>query len=146
MNDTVLTVLGSSVVNGSAIPPDTSITIRFSEHIDARSAQSGIQILSADLRADVWLSEDGMEATWRPRSSLPEGEHTLLVEGVTTGDGGKTTPPWELHFQVVGSEHPGSPYGQVLLHRSRTKLRMSDRQYSISKLLDPESGSRYQVA
>jgi hypothetical protein len=146
MNDTALTVLASSVVNWSVVPPNRPITIRFSERIDARSAQSGIQILSADLRADVWLSEDRMEATWRPRSPLPEGEHTLLVEGVTTGDGGKTAPPWELHFQVVGSEHPGSPYGQVLLHRSRTKLRMSDRQYSISKLLDPESGRRSQVA
>jgi hypothetical protein len=146
VNDTVLTLLRSSVVNWSVIPPDTSIRFRFSERIDARSAQSGIQLSSADVRAIVWLGEDGLEATWRPVSPLPEGEHSLLVEGVTTPDGQKVAAPWELHFNVMKEENAGHPYGQVLLHRSRTMLRMSGRQYAISKLLDPESGRRYQVA
>src|SRR5690349_19861 len=142
----MLTLLGSSIVNWTVVPPDTSITFRFSERIEARSAQSGIQLSSAGIRAIVWLDEEGLQATWRPLSPLPEGEHTLVMEGVTTPDGQKTAALRELHFNVVENESLAQPYGQVLLHRSRTKLRMSDRQYVISKLLDPESGRRYQVA
>ena len=38
---------------------------------------------------------------------------------------------------MSATEDPDRPYGHVVLHRSETRLRMSDRKYSISKLLDP---------
>src|SRR5512132_1075837 len=111
-----------------------------------RAPQSGIRFIASPIHADVSLDESGMEATWKPLSPLPEGEHLLLIEDVTSSNGEKTVAPWELHFTVAANEHPGSPHGQILLHRSMTKLRMSEKQYLVSKLMDPESGRRYEVA
>jgi hypothetical protein len=135
-----------SVSSWTTVSPDVSITFRFSECIDARSAQSGIRIVSAAVRADVVLDDDAIAATWTPLSPLPDGEHTLRVEGVAALNGKHAIAPWELHFHVVRSGGADRPYGQVVLHRSTTKLRMSQRQYSISKILDPESGTRSTIA
>ncbi len=144
--DDILTVLSASVSNWSTVPPDTSITFRFSESVDARSAQSGIRFVSEAVHASVQLNENATEATWTSLSPLPEGEHTLLIEGVNSVDAKKSVTPWELHFTVAAKEFAGASYGQIVLHRSKTKLRMTDQQYSITKLLDPESGKRYEVA
>jgi hypothetical protein len=146
MPDSALKVLSVNVNNWSLVPPDVSITFRFSESVEARSAQAGIRFIEKSVRADVWLNEDATEATWKPLTPLIEGEHTLRIEDVTSRDGEKFISPWELHFVVAANEDPGGKYGQILLHRSRTRLRMSERQYSICKLLDPESGTRYEVA
>src|SRR5215207_4964331 len=96
-----LSVQSSSVHNWSTVPPDTVITFRFTESVDARSAQSGIRVVAEAIRADVRLNENGIEAIWKPLSRLAEGHHTLRVEGVTSADGERFVMPWELNFTVA---------------------------------------------
>ena len=139
MNDTELNVVSASLDAWAAVPPDTSITVRFSLPIEAQSAQAGIRPIADNVIGEVRLSADGKEATWTPSSALPEGEHTLLVQDVIAQKSGVAVTPWKLPFCVAACEDLGRPYGQVLLHRSTTRLRTSERQYSISKLLDPRS-------
>jgi hypothetical protein len=146
MPDAELTVVSASVKNWSAVPPDASITFLFNESVDARSAQSGIRLLTDGARAEVRPNGEATEATWTPLSPLPEGEYTLRIEGVTSVDGARSVTPYDLNFTVQTKEHPGSPYGHVVLHCSRTRLRMSERQFAISKLLDPQTGRKYEVA
>lgn len=146
MPDAELTIVSASVKNWSAVPPDASITFLFNESVDVRSAQSGIRLVAESARAHVRPNGEATEATWTLLSPLPDGEYTLRVEGVTSADGVRSVVPYDLNFTVLAQDHPGSPYGHVVLHRSRTKLRMSERQYAVSKLLDPQTGKRYEVA
>jgi hypothetical protein len=146
MSDRALHVVGSIPRAWVQVAPDTPITVRFSLPVDARSAQSGLRLLGEHARAAVRLSDDGTEAMWTPDSPPAEGEHTLLVEDVVSRDHKAVVTPWRLPFVVAASENAVRPYGQVLLHSSTAHLRMSSARYAISKLLDPATGVRRQVA
>ena len=134
-----------SVDPWTTVAPDAPIVVRFNRPVDARSAQAGICLAASDLRGEVSVSENGREATWTPLVPLPDGEHVLLVQGVTTARGAAAAP-LIVPFRVAASENRTDPYGQVLLHKSTATLRMSDRRFTVSKLLDPKSGRRHQVA
>jgi hypothetical protein len=146
MSDRTLRVVGSSVHAWAQVPPDVSIAVRFNHAVDPRSAQSGFRLAGEDARAVVRASADGLEATWTPLSPPDEGEHTLLVEDVVSRERDCAVAPWRLPFVVAASQDPARPYGEILLHSSTANLRMSARRYAISKLLDPRSGKRRQVA
>jgi hypothetical protein len=146
MSERTLRVVASSVHAWTQVPPDTSVVVRFDRPVDPRSAQSGFRLLGEDNRAVVRVSADGLEATWTPRVPPAEGEHTLLVEDVVTRERDTAVVPWRLPFVVAAAEDPSRPYGQVLLHSSTARLRMSSARYRISKLLDPRTGARRQVA
>src|SRR5262249_32851823 len=85
-------------------------------------------------------------ATWTPRVHPDEGEHTLVVEDVVTRERDTAVVPWRLPFVVAATEDASRPYGEILLHSSTASLRMSSARYRISKLLDPRTGARRQVA
>jgi hypothetical protein len=146
MNDLEFRVASVSPENWTLAPPDTSIVVRFSQSVDARSAQAGIMLLGHGPRGVVQLDTEAAMATWTPLVPLPDGEYTLLVAGVTTREGNAVVTPHRSHFVVAATEAPETPYGQIVLHRSTTRLRNSDRQYAISKLLDPRTGRRSVVA
>jgi hypothetical protein len=146
MNDSELNVVSASLDCWATVPPDPSITVRFNLPIEAQSAQAGIRPIADNVIGEVRLSADGKEATWTPSSPMPEGEYTLLVEDVIAQESGVAVTSWKLPFCVAAREDLSRPYGQVLLHRSTTRLRMSERQYSITKLLDPRSGERCEIA
>jgi hypothetical protein len=155
MAESDVRVASVSVADWTTVPPNVSVTIRFSSPVDARSAQAGIRLLGADAPAEVRLSRDGTEATWTPLSPLPEGDATLLIEDVAsrgadeTGGGrsvGAAVLPRTVPFRVAASEDPSRPYGHVVLHRSTVRLRASDRRYVATKLLDPRTGASREVA
>lgn len=155
MSGSDLRVASVSVGDWETVPPDTSVTIRFTGPVDARSAQAGIQLEGADAPAEVRLAHDDVEATWRPLSPLPEGNYTLLIQDVIARDAEDAgrersddayVVPRAVPFHVVASDDPARPYGQILLHRSTAQLRMSGRRYVVSKLLDPRTGEHHEVA
>ena len=129
MNDPELNVVSASLDSWATVPPDTSITVRFSLAIEVQSAQAGIRPIADNVIGEVRLSADGKQATWTPSSPMPEGEHTLLIEDVIAEESGIAVTSWKLPFCVAAREDLSHPYGQVLLHRSTTRLRMSERQY-----------------
>lgn len=145
MAESGLRVATVSVDAWTTVAPDASVVVRFSRPVDARSAQAGFRLQGSNLRGEVRLSRDGREASWTPLAPLPDGEHTLLVQNVTATTGATGTPH-VIPFVVSASENRVRPYGQVLLHTSTATLRMSDRRFVVSKLLDPKSGRRYEVA
>jgi hypothetical protein len=145
MAESGLRVATVSVDAWTTVAPDVSVVVRFNRPVEARSAQAGFSLAGSDLRGEVRLSEDRREATWTPLAPLPDGEHLLLVQHVTTTTGAAVTRH-EVPFRVSASENRVRPYGQVLLHQSTATLRMSDRRFTVSKLLDPRSGRRYEVA
>lgn len=73
MNDTELNVVSASLDAWAAVPPDTSITVRFSLPIEAQSAQAGIRPIADNVIGEVRLSADGKEATGLPRRPCRKG-------------------------------------------------------------------------
>jgi hypothetical protein len=135
-----------SIEPWSTVPPDLEVRVRLSQAVDARSAQAGIVLEGASARGIVQLDERGREATWTPVAPLPDGEYRLLVQSVVSARSQTPVASLEIPFVVAVAESRNRPYGQVQLHQSTATLRMSDRRYAVSKLLDPRTGERSQIA
>jgi len=98
------TLKHTSIVPNQIVLTTSPISIDASAALDAESAQGAIGV--QDQRGTVRLSQSGKRATWRPESPLSEGQHTLIIDGLSTKSGKPINGGVSVPFFAVSSDSP----------------------------------------
>ena len=98
------TLKSTSIVPNQIILTTSPLYINSTAALDAESAQGAIGV--KDQRGTVRLSQAGKRATWKPETPLAEGQHALIVDGLSTKSGKPINDSLTVPFFAVASNSP----------------------------------------